>query len=167
VRDSDATMSTTEERVIEALRSAGADYEVIEIDPEFSDTAAFCAKYGYPPERTCNTILVAAKKGPKKYAACVALAHTRLDVNRCVRRLLGAPKASFATPEEMIEVTGMEVGGVTPFSLPPGLPVYVDERVMACEWVIFGGGARRIKVRAAPGVLVTCGAEVVTGLAVE
>ena len=38
-----------------------------------------------------NTILVKAKTGGERYVACVALANTRLDVNRVVRKRLGAP----------------------------------------------------------------------------
>ena len=45
------------------------------------------------------------------------------------------------------------IGGVTLFALPPDLPVYVDERVMACEWIIVGGGSRSTKIRVAPEVL--------------
>jgi prolyl-tRNA editing enzyme YbaK/EbsC (Cys-tRNA(Pro) deacylase) len=47
----------------------------------------------------------------------------------------------------------MLIGGVTVFALPDGLPIYVDERVMACEWIIVGGGGRSTKVKLAPDVL--------------
>jgi prolyl-tRNA editing enzyme YbaK/EbsC (Cys-tRNA(Pro) deacylase) len=160
-------MNDAERKVIEALDKTGVAYEVIEIDPEFSDTAAFCERYGFPPEQTCNTILVTSKKGPKRQAACVVTADTRLDVNKRVRNLLGVAKASFATAEEMTALTGMEVGGVTPLALPPELPLYVDERVMRVEWIILGGGGRSIKIKVAPAVLPALGAQVIQDLAFE
>jgi prolyl-tRNA editing enzyme YbaK/EbsC (Cys-tRNA(Pro) deacylase) len=160
-------MSEPEKRVIEAADRSGVPYEVIEIDPQFSDTALFCERYGYPVEQTCNTIIVVSKKGPKRAAACVIVANTRLDVNKRVRGLLGVSKASFASAEEMGELTGMEVGGVTPFSLPTELPLYVDERVMNQEWVILGGGGRGIKIKISPEVFVKLGADVVSELALE
>jgi prolyl-tRNA editing enzyme YbaK/EbsC (Cys-tRNA(Pro) deacylase) len=160
-------MSEPEKRVIEAADRSGVPYEVIEIDPQFSDTALFCERYGYPVEQTCNTIIVVSKKGPKRAAACVIVANTRLDVNKRVRGLLGVSKASFASAEEMGELTGMEVGGVTPFSLPTELPLYVDERVMNQEWVILGGGGRGIKIKISPEVFVKLGADVVSKLALE
>src|SRR5215813_14244836 len=129
-------MSSSEKQVIDALDQLGTPYSVIEIDPLFSDTKEFCEKYEYPFEQTSNTIIVVSKKGPKKYAACVVLAHTRLDVNKRVKQLLGATRASFAPAEEVRELTGMEIGGVTPLALPAGLPIFVDERVMSPEWVI-------------------------------
>ena len=69
-------MPTPEEIVIVALQKLDVSYELIDIDPNFADTAAFCEKYGYPAERSCNTIIVASKKEPKRYVACVVLAHT-------------------------------------------------------------------------------------------
>ena len=140
------------QRAIDALEALGKPYEVIEVDPTLADTAAFCEHYGYPPEISGNTILVASKRGEQRYCACVVLATTRLDVNHAVRPLLGVKKASFASPEETLELTGMLIGGVTPFGLPPELPVYVDERVMALGEVIVGGGGRSTKLKVSPAV---------------
>src|SRR6266571_8544553 len=159
-------MPSAEELVIASLRNLGVPYELIEIDPAFADTAAFCEKYGYPVERSCNTIIVASKKEPKKFVACVVLAHTRLDVNKCVTKLMGVSKASFASAEEMIALTGMRVGGVTPFALPTGLPLYVDERIMRLDWVVLGGGGRGTKIKISPEVFQKMGAEIVPGLGV-
>src|SRR3982750_2395767 len=106
-------VTSAEEKVIKSLSHSGVPYEVIEIDPAYSDTAEFCPRYGYPPERTCNTIIVLSKREPKQYAACVVLAGARLDVNKRVKNLLGVNKASFASAEEMTALTGMGVGGVT------------------------------------------------------
>jgi prolyl-tRNA editing enzyme YbaK/EbsC (Cys-tRNA(Pro) deacylase) len=158
-------MPPPEEIVAAAVASLGIPYELIEIDPAFADTAAFCEKYGYPVEQSCNTIVVASKKEPKKFVACVVLAHTRLDVNKRVTKLMGVPKASFASAEEMMALTGMQVGGVTPFSLPQGMPLYVDDRVMAADWIILGGGGRSLKIKTSPEVFRKLGAEVVSGLA--
>jgi prolyl-tRNA editing enzyme YbaK/EbsC (Cys-tRNA(Pro) deacylase) len=153
-------------KVTATLEGLGVPYEIHEIDPDFADTAAYCAKYGIPLEQSANTIIVASKKEPKQYCACVVLATTRLDVNHAVRKLMGAAKVSFASADETKALTGMMIGGVTLFALPPDLPVYVDERVMACEWIIVGGGSRSAKIRLAPDVLRRLpGVTVVSGLA--
>ena len=134
------------------LDAIGVPYEMVECDPEFADTAAFCEKYGYPPEQSGNTILVASKRGEKKYSACIALAHTRLDVNHTVRDLMEVKRLSFASADETAELTGMMIGGVTPFCLPDDLPVYVDSRIMSLDYVILGGGSRSAKVKVDPEV---------------
>jgi len=157
-----------EAAVRQALDRAGVPYELLECDPDLADTAAFCAHYGWSPEMSANTIVVASKKGDKRYAACVVTATTRLDVNRTVKRLLGVSKASFASPAETQEVTGMMIGGVTPLALPADLPVYVDERVMAQPEVILGGGSRSMKVKVSPKVFEHLpGITVIEGLANE
>ena len=93
------------------------------------------------------------------------LATHRLDVNRAVRGRLGR-KCSFAAPEETRQLTGHEIGGVTVFGLPPGLPIWVDAAVMTRVRIVLGGGSRRWKVIAPPSILLGLpGVEVVEGLA--
>ncbi len=135
------------------LDALGSPYAIIPCDPAKADTAVFCATYGYAPEESANTIVVAGKSTPPVYAACVVLAHTRLDVNRAVRQRLGVRKASFAAALETQDLTGMEIGGVTVFGLPPGMPVWVDARVMQQPRIILGGGVRSCKVIAPPAIL--------------
>ena len=67
--------------VRESLAAGGAGFELIEIDPDYADTAAFCEKYGYPEDHSANAIVVASKKPPGEFCACLVLATTRLDVN--------------------------------------------------------------------------------------
>jgi prolyl-tRNA editing enzyme YbaK/EbsC (Cys-tRNA(Pro) deacylase) len=151
-----------------ALDRLGVTYEVMPCDPALADTAAFVEAYGVPLDRSANTILVASKGAEPAYAACVLLATTSLDVNTVVRREMGVRKASFAKADPTRELTAMEIGGVTPFGLPDDLPVLVDARVMAPDWVILGGGNRSSKLRVAPGALASLASvRVVEGLAVE
>ncbi len=145
--------SQISQKVVETLNLSGSDYEIIEIDPDFADTAEFCQKYGYPLENSGNTIIVASKKDPVQYSACLVKATDRLDVNNTVRKLMGVRKLSFATREQTIVLTGMEIGGVTPFALPENLPVYIDQKVMGLEYVILGSGVRSSKVKASPEIL--------------
>jgi prolyl-tRNA editing enzyme YbaK/EbsC (Cys-tRNA(Pro) deacylase) len=162
----EATDAAVGARVRGVLEGLGVPFEIMDIDPEFADTAQFCATYGVPPDRSANTIIVASKKEPKQYCACLVLATTRLDVNHAVRKLMGVPRVSFASGEETKALTGMLIGGVTVFALPEGLPIYVDERVMAPEWIIVGGGGRSTKVKLAPAALRRLpGVTVVPGLA--
>lgn len=155
-----------EERVVRTLDALGVPYELLRIDPDFADTAQFCEKYSVPLERSANTIVVASKREPRQYAACVALATTRLDVNHAVRRLMGVSRLSFATAEETRALTGMMIGGVTVFALPPDLSIYVDDRLMALDWLILGGGSRSVKVKTSPAIFHRLsGATVVAGLA--
>lgn len=157
---------TIEQAVLERLDASGVPYRVVDIDPDFADTAQFCERYGFSLVASVNCILVATRTGERKHAACLVQATRRLDVNRTVRGLLGARKVSFAPAEDTIALTGMTPGGVTPFALPDTVPVWVDEPVMALDEIVLGGGGRSTKIVVAPAALLAIpGCQVVTGLA--
>jgi prolyl-tRNA editing enzyme YbaK/EbsC (Cys-tRNA(Pro) deacylase) len=152
--------------VIATAEATGVGFQIVPCDPALADTAEFCAAYGYRLDQSANAILVVGKSQPRVYAVCMVLATSRLDVNGVVRRRFGVKKASFASAEETVEITGMQIGGVTPYGLPPGLPIWIDSRVMACDQVIVGGGSRDRKLLVPPASLAALpAAEVVVDLA--
>ena len=139
--------------IVDHLHELGVEYDMFPCDPALADTAEFCAAYGFELDESANTIVVVGKREPRVYVACVLLADSRLDVNGVVRRRLGIRRTSFASAEESVAVTGMTMGGVTPFGLPGDLPIWVDARVMTRDRIVLGGGSRDRKVLAAPRVL--------------
>jgi prolyl-tRNA editing enzyme YbaK/EbsC (Cys-tRNA(Pro) deacylase) len=158
-------IAALEARVVRRARELDPEVEVIEIDPAFADTADFLAEYGYSAEESANCILVASRTGGEPvFAACLVQATRRLDLNRRSRLIVGARKASFATAEQTVAVTGMVPGGVTPIGLPDGLPLFVDTGVMAQERIIVGGGGRGVKLRLRPTSLADLADVVVTDI---
>jgi len=157
---------SVERGVIADLHRLRARFEAFPIDPEYADTGAFCERYGFSGDESANAIVIASKKPEGVHALCLALATTRLDVNHRVRSLLGVSKLSFASAEQTRELTGMEIGGVTPFGLGDALQIYVDDRVVALGRCVVGGGSRSMKVTVDPEVFTRMeGVEVVAGLA--
>ena len=146
-------MSLAQPEVEQALQKHGLRYEVIACDPNLADTTAFCEHYHFSPAQAANTIVVASKTEPVRYAACVVLATTRLDVNKKVCELMAAKRASFASAEQTLSLTHMQIGGVTIFGLPEDLPIYVDSAVMRQPTVVMGGGNRSSKVLINPDEL--------------
>jgi len=139
--------------VVAALHKHDITYEVLACEPERADTAAFCEHYGFSMEQAANTIMVASKRvDPPRFCACVVLGTTRLDVNRTVGELLGVKRLSFADAETTSELTGMLIGGVTPFGISE-LPIYVDRAVMQQRQVVMGGGNRSSKLLLDPNEL--------------
>jgi prolyl-tRNA editing enzyme YbaK/EbsC (Cys-tRNA(Pro) deacylase) len=143
------TTSKLDSKVEAALTSGGLTYRVFECDPELADTQLFCEHYGFSLQQAANTLLTASRSEPIQFAACIVLATTRLDVNKKVSQLMNVKKVSFASQEQTVSLTGMQLGGVTPFGLPD-LPIYVDAAVMQQDEVITGGGNRSSKVFLAP-----------------
>lgn len=145
-----------------------ADWEWIDIDAQYGDTADFCQQYGYDPAHCANTIIVASKRGPTAYCAGIVRACDRLDVNRRVRGLMGVSRASFASAEVPRGVTGMMIGGVTALALPEGLPIYADARLLEMDYIILGAGSRSAKLKMAPQELEKLsGLEFVKGLSIS
>ena len=58
---------------------------------------------------------------------------------------MGVSRASFATADEMMALTGMQVWWGNAVALPESLPLYVDSRIVELDWVILGGGGRDTK----------------------
>lgn len=159
-------MSDTLPQIRTFLEQAGHPFEVWPCDPELADTAVFCEHYGVALENSANAILVRSKTGERKFVVCVLLATDRLNTNHTVRKKMGARKVSFASADETREMTGMEIGGVTPLCLPVDLPIWIDNAVMQCDYVVLGGGNRDSKLKVDPRVLLQQPAtEMVVGLA--
>ena len=153
------------DNVAAALAELGIAHEVVPCDPDFADTAQFCERYGFPIDNCGNTIIVASRREPVQYASCTVRGSDRLDVNKTVRKLMGVRRLSFAGAEQTAALTGMKIGGVTPFALPEGVPVYFDERLMELDYVILGSGDRSSKIKMSPELLPRIpNAEVVGGL---
>lgn len=155
----------TDDAVVSQLNELGLDHEIVPCDPDLADTAQFCEAYGYSPDDSANAIVVVGKSDPPRYVMCLVLASTRLDVNKVVRKRLGVRKCSFASADQTRELTGMEIGGVTPFGTSEPLDLWIDAAVMERERVIIGGGGRDRKLLVPPATLASHpGAEVVDGL---
>ena len=163
-----STSGQIEQRVRAALGEFGiANWEWIEINPQYGDTADFCEQYGYDLPHCANTIIVASKRGPAAFCAGIVRGCDRLDVNRRVRGLMGVSRASFASAEETREVTGMLIGGVTAMALPAELPIYADDRLLEMDYIILGAGSRSGKLKMAPRELEKLpGLEFIEGLSI-
>lgn len=135
--------------VADFLRSwpTAAQVSVAEIDPELSDTAQFCERYGVGLEVSANCVVLAGKReGQVRYAACVVLATDRADVNGAVKRLLDVRKASFAAMDDAVSLTSMEYGGITPVGLPDDWRILIAQEVHDAGAVVVGSGVRRSKL---------------------
>ena len=159
-------MTNTLPQIRQFLESTKLEFEVMNCDPKLADTNVFCKEYGIDLEDSVNAIVVKTKTGELKYAACALLATTKLDINKTIRKKLAARKVSFADIEETAKLTGMDIGGVTPLTLPSTLPLWVDSKVMQRSFIVLGGGNRSSKIKLSPKIFnYTFNTEIVEGLA--
>lgn len=152
--------------VQKALEEFHLSFETLACDPTLADTARFCQHYNFTADQAANAIIGASKTEPVKYACCLVLANSRLDVNKKLCQLLDVKRASFASAEQTLALTGMEIGGVTPVGLPE-MPIFVDSQVMnSAGKVVIGGGNRSSKLLVSPAELLKIPlVQVIEGLA--
>ncbi len=145
--------SKTAEAIFKMSASDQAKIGVTEIDPGFSDTAAFCAEYKLEMNKAANCVILEAKRADKEWlAACVIPGNTRADVNGLARRTLDARRVSFAPMDKAVTETGMEYGAINPIGLPDSWTILVDQAAADSHYVIIGSGIRKTKL-AIPGHL--------------
>jgi prolyl-tRNA editing enzyme YbaK/EbsC (Cys-tRNA(Pro) deacylase) len=135
-----------------ALR--GVEVVVFTCPDEYSDTAVFCAQFGFGLEDCANTLILKyTKDRGEYYAAVVTLGARRLDINGAVKQQLNAKRLTLARREVATEITGMEFGGITGFGLPAEMRILVDAAVVERPYIVMGAGRRETKILLAPSTL--------------
>jgi prolyl-tRNA editing enzyme YbaK/EbsC (Cys-tRNA(Pro) deacylase) len=109
----------------------------------FEEEVARCENVSKLEQRipSCKSIVFAytTKKG-REYAIVILEGSKKADWN-ALKQLLHAEKVRMATPEEVKQVTGYEIGAVPPISIF-GTKAYIDQGVLEHHWVLCGGGTR-------------------------
>ncbi len=109
------------ERVKEYFRAKNLDERVWEFDTSSATVELAAQTLGVRPARIAKTLSFALGDG---CVLVVAAGDARVD-NRKFKDQF-AMKAKMLAPDEVERLTGSEIGGVCPFALPEGTPVYLD-----------------------------------------
>ena len=110
------------ERMREFFRAYGMESRVWEFDTSSATVERAAQTLCVSPAHIAKTLSFALGDG---CLLVVAAGDARVD-NRKFKDQFGV-KARMLAPEEVAGLTGSEVGGVCPFALPAGAPVYLDE----------------------------------------
>ena len=108
---------------------------------EFKEEVARCSQVAEIEEYTpvAKSILFAYNEGN---AFVLAIVEGKKKINQSkLAAAIGAKHCRLASPDEVLRVTGYEVGGVPPISIY-GVPTIVDPGVLEHEWVLAGGGSK-------------------------
>jgi prolyl-tRNA editing enzyme YbaK/EbsC (Cys-tRNA(Pro) deacylase) len=123
------------------------EFLVAEIDPEFAGGVEVCEKYNIDPKSGANCLVVNGTRGDKKTtAACLVPVGYRYDMNGAVRKALNARQVSVASLEEVMELSHMEYGSITPVGLPSDWFLFIDPKVLETERLVIGGGLKKSKL---------------------
>jgi prolyl-tRNA editing enzyme YbaK/EbsC (Cys-tRNA(Pro) deacylase) len=124
------------------LLAEAPDLELIEVAESTATVEAAAKALGVEPGMIAKTLAVRA--GDHLFLL-VARGDARLDNRKCKDEFRQRPR--MLGPEETLELTGHPVGGVCPFGLKNGLPVYLDVSLKAFGTVYPAGGSLNTSVR--------------------
>jgi Ala-tRNA(Pro) deacylase len=129
------------DRVEDWLRAGGVAYELVEHEPVYTSAEAARVR-GTALADGAKALVVRAEE---RYVHLVLPGHLKVD-NARLREILGTRRVRFATPEELLALTGCTPGSVPPCGQLFGLPVLVDEALTARERITFNAGSHAVSV---------------------
>lgn len=128
--------STALTRVLEAM---GIPHRLVRHPAPLHSIEQAAAERNQTPDQVVRSIVFHLGSG--QYVI-VLVAGARQVSWPALRRHLGQSRLTMATAEEVLEVTGYEVGTVGPFGLRRPVRILVDRSVLAQPEISFGGGEK-------------------------
>lgn len=140
-------------RVTDLLDANGITYRVLpHSEPVYTVTAA-AAQRGVVAEEMVKCILLRDKN--RRYVMACITGNERLDPKAVRDHLAGDWKRlSFASAEEIQQVTGYVQGAVAPLRLPDDVPVLFDAAIARCQKVNISSGDPMAGLELDPGDLI-------------
>jgi Cys-tRNA(Pro) deacylase len=122
-------------RVMNALREAGLDIEIIRHESEARTAEQAAALIGCDLAQIAKSLVFSADG---ELVMVLASGANRVDTNK-LAALLGQP-IRMANAEAVKAATGYAIGGVAPVGHPSPLPIYIDEDLLKYETIYPAAG---------------------------
>lgn len=132
-------MSVPDTKVIRLLEAQNVSYRLLPHDEPVYTVAAAAAQRGVIQAEMVKSILLRDKN--RRYVMACVTGDARLDP-KAVRAHLGGDwkRLSFASTEEIHQITGFVQGAIAPLSLPEDVPVIFDHAIARCQKVNISSG---------------------------
>ncbi len=135
-------MKETYEEIRRILDEHGAEYVVSEHAPVYTSEEAARVR-GVGLETGVKALLLRTRE--KTFVLALVRADRKADLREIARRA-GTRKVTLARPQEVLELTGCEVGSVPPFGFDD-VPTFMDRTILENELVNFNAGLHTVSVR--------------------
>jgi Ala-tRNA(Pro) deacylase len=129
------------ERLVSLLKQHGIGFQVLRHEPVYTSEQAAQVR-GTSLASGAKALVC---KGEDGFVILVVPADRRLD-SHAVRRAKGWRKLRFATPNEVLELTGLTPVAIPPFGSLFGLPTLCDMRLGENDVINFNAGDHCISV---------------------
>ncbi|HHY49747.1 MAG TPA: YbaK/EbsC family protein [Alphaproteobacteria bacterium] len=124
------------------LAQRAPDLTVMVTDQSTATVELAAAVHGVAPGQIAKTLAI--RVGEEEFLL-VTRGDARLSNQKAKAAFGGRPR--MLGPEDVLRLTGHEVGGVCPFGLPAPLTIYCDDSLRAYDEVIPAGGHTHASVR--------------------
>lgn len=137
-------MENPYEKIIGILDGGGVEYEIAEHEPVYTSEDAARVR-GESMNSGAKSLLLKTDNG---FVLAVLPGGKRLSSKK-VKSLLGLKSFRFATPEEVKETMGCEIGACYPFGKVIGVRMIVDDSLLENEEISFNPGLhdKTVKIR--------------------
>lgn len=125
--------------VTNALAAHGIPFRLFRHPGPIRSLQQAAQERGQEPEQVVRSLLF--RLSEDEFVMVLVAGAQQVDW-RALRGVVGQSRLTTASREEVLQVTGYELGAVAPFGLPQPLRVLVDESVLAPEEVSIGSGVR-------------------------
>lgn len=98
---------------------------------------------GQEPQQVVRSLLFRVSAG--EFVMVLIAGSQQVDW-RALRNHLDQSRLTTASREEVLRVTGYELGAVAPFGLPQPVPILVDESVLGPQELSIGSGVRGVTI---------------------
>jgi len=134
---------TTISPVSLVLTEHGIPHQVFQHEQPPKSLELAAEERGQRPEQIVRSILFRCSRG--EYLMVLMAGPQQIDW-KILRQYVGRSRITMASKEEVLSVTGYELGAVAPFGLHHPLRVLVDQSVLREDEISMGSGVRGVAV---------------------
>jgi Cys-tRNA(Pro)/Cys-tRNA(Cys) deacylase len=139
--------------VTRLLEARGIDFQAFELPVEKLSAMEAASYLGADPKKVFKTIVITRAMQKKPLLALVP-APTEVDLKK-LSVVVGEKKVFLATQKEAEQLTGLQVGGISPLALTNRrFQVVIDSAAESYEGIYISGGQRGLNIWLATGALV-------------
>ncbi len=123
-------------RVRQAVQAFDSQLEPIFFAEQLKTAEEAAGVLGVEVGQIAKTLLF---RTSERYGLFVAAGDIRIPNSR-IRQLLGGGNVKMASPVEVVEITGFQVGAVGPFGLLKEVPIFIDQSLSRFETIYTAAG---------------------------
>ena len=122
-----------------ALEKLGIEHRIFTHPGSVSSLEQAARERGQRPEQVIRSILF--RIGDEEYLMALVAGPSQISW-KALRKHLNQSRLTMASEEEVLAVTGYQIGAVAPFGLPRQLKVLIDPNVLQEAEISIGSGLR-------------------------